>query len=585
MWLVPLALVVGALAAVASLGLLAMIGVVTHLAYYQTVGWRLIAPDPRQLGAVSILIPVAGGLIIGAMAFWGSERIRGHGIPEAMETILVGGSRVEPRLATLKPLSSAISIGTGGPFGAEGPIILTGGALGSVLAQHFHLSAIERRTLLVAGACAGMAAVFGTPVAAVLFGVELLVFELKPRSFVPIALAVTVASVARQQFVGQGWIQPTPLFPVPDSHLAAVALIGAAVVGVVAGLFAGVLTAAVYAAEDAFSKLPIHWAWWPALGGIVIGVGGLIDPRVLGVGYSTIAAELAGHLAASALAILLITKLTVWSIGLGSGTSGGILAPLLMMGAALGGLMAPVLPGGDPSVWATLGMAATMAGVTRSPLTALVFAFELTHSTGLLLPLLPACALAHLVSTLTLKRSILTEKVARKGFHVVREYAVDPLEALFVRDVMSSEVITVQHSEPLAEVYARLGHDPTARRQHVYPVVDGNGSLRGSFSWDDLHELHASDPVAASIDRLVMPVVVSADPDETLRHVADRMASASLYALPVVAPGDPSTLHGVITVENLLAARQRLLVEERHRERPLRLRSPRSTQPGSANEQ
>ena len=226
-----------------------------------------------------------------------------------------------------------------------------------------------------------------------------------------------------------------------------------------------------------------------------------------------------------------------------------------------------------------------MAGVTRSPLTALVFAFELTHSTGLLLPLLPACALAHLVSTLTLKRSILTEKVARKGFHVVREYAVDPLEALFVRDVMSSEVITVQHSEPLAEVYARLGHDPTARRQHVYPVVDGNGSLRGSFSWDDLHELHASDPVAASIDRLVMPVVVSADPDETLRHVADRMASASLYALPVVAPGDPSTLHGVITVENLLAARQRLLVEERHRERPLRLRSPRSTQPGSANEQ
>ena len=278
LWLVPLALVVGALAAVASLGLLAMIGLVTHLAYYQTVGWRLIAPDPRQLGAVSILIPVAGGLIIGAMAFWGSERIRGHGIPEAMETILVGGSRVEPRLATLKPLSSAISIGTGGPFGAEGPIILTGGALGSVLAQHFHLSAIERRTLLVAGACAGMAAVFGTPVAAVLFGVELLVFELKPRSFVPIALAVTVASVARQQFVGQGWIQPTPLFPVPDSHLAAVALIGAAVVGVVAGLFAGVLTAAVYAAEDAFSKLPIHWAWWPALGGIVIGVGGLDRP-------------------------------------------------------------------------------------------------------------------------------------------------------------------------------------------------------------------------------------------------------------------------------------------------------------------
>ncbi len=581
LWLVPLALVIGALAAVAALGLLAMIGLVTHLAYFQTVGWRLIAPDPRQLGLVSILIPVVGGLIIGAMAYWGSERIRGHGIPEAMETILVGGSRVEPRLATLKPLSSAISIGTGGPFGAEGPIILTGGAIGSVLAQHFHLSAIERRTLLVAGACAGMAAVFGTPVAAVLFGVELLVFELKPRSFVPIALAVTVASVGRQQFVEHGWMQPAPLFPVPDTHLAAIALIGAAVVGVACGLLAGVLTAAVYAAEDAFGRLPIHWAWWPALGGIVIGVGGLIDPRVLGVGYSTIAAELAGHLAVSALALLLVTKLTVWSIGLGSGTSGGILAPLLMMGAALGGIMAPVLPGGNPSVWATLGMAAAMAGVTRSPLTAIVFAFELTHSTGLLLPLLLACALAHLVSTLTLKRSILTEKVARKGFHVVREYAVDPLEALFVRDVMSSEVVTIARSESIAAAYARLAHDPAARRQHVYPILAGDGALTGSVSWDDLHDLHdlASPGLPPeSFDDLDLPVLVSADPDETLRHVADRMATESLSALPVVAPAAPHTLEGVITVENLLAARQRLLVEERHRERPLRLRSVRSVE-------
>ena len=581
LWLVPLALVVGALAAVAAVGLLAMIGLVTHLAYFQTVGWRLIAPDPRQLGLVSILIPVVGGLIIGAMAYWGSERIRGHGIPEAMETILVGGSRVEPRLATLKPLSSAISIGTGGPFGAEGPIILTGGAIGSVLAQHFHLSAIERRTLLVAGACAGMAAVFGTPVAAVLFGVELLVFELKPRSFVPIALAVTVASVGRQQFVEHGWMQPAPLFPVPDTHLAAIALIGAAAVGVACGLLAGVLTAAVYAAEDAFGTLPIHWAWWPALGGIVIGVGGLIDPSVLGVGYSTIAAVLAGHLAVSALALLLVTKLTVWSVGLGSGTSGGILAPLLMMGAALGGIMAPVLPGGNPSVWATLGMAAAMAGVTRSPLTAIVFAFELTHSTGLLLPLLLACALAHLVSTVTLKRSILTEKVARKGFHVVREYAVDPLEALFVRDVMSSEVVTIERSESIAAAYARLAHDPAARRQHVYPILADDGALTGSVSWDDLHDLHdlASPGLPPeSFDDLDLPVLVSADPDETLRHVADRMATESLSALPVVAPAAPHTLEGVITVENLLAARQRLLVEERHRERPLRLRSVRSVE-------
>lgn len=258
--LLVLSLVIGGLAAIAAMGLLAMIGLATHIAYFQSFGWKLIPPDPRQLGPISILIPVIGGLIIGAMAVWGSERIRGHGIPEAMETILVGGSRVEPRLATLKPISSAISIGTGGPFGVEGPVILTGGAIGSVLAQHFHLSAVERRTLLVAGACAGMATVFGTPVAAVLFGVELLVFELKPRSLVPIALAVTVASIGRDIFVGWGWMQPAPLFAIPQSHLATIALIGAAAVGIAGGLLAGVMTAAVYAAEDAFAKLPIHWA-------------------------------------------------------------------------------------------------------------------------------------------------------------------------------------------------------------------------------------------------------------------------------------------------------------------------------------
>jgi CIC family chloride channel protein len=579
LWVVSLAVVVGVCAAVVALGLLGMIGLITHLAYFQTVGWQLVAPDPRALGGVSVVIPVTGGLVIGAMAFWGSERIRGHGIPEAMETILVGGSRVEPRLATLKPVSSAVSIGTGGPFGAEGPIILTGGAVGSVLAQHFHLSAIERRTLLVAGACAGMAAVFGTPVAAVLFGVELLVFELKPRSFVPIAVAVTVASVGRVEFVSRGWMQPAPLFPIPESHVGVIALVGAAVAGVACGLLAGVLTAAVYAAEDAFGRIPIHWAWWPALGGVIIGIGGLVDPRVLGVGYSTIASELAGHLTIGALALLLVTKLVVWSVGLGSGTSGGILAPLLMMGAALGGIMSPVLPGADPSVWATLGMAGTMAGVTRSPLTALVFTFELTHSTDLLLPLLLACTAAHLVSTLTLKRSILTEKVARKGFHVVREYAVDPLEALFVRDVMSTDVFTVSPIEPLALVHARLAHDPVARRQHLYPVIDHHGVILGSVSWDALHEHHTSRSDTATVGSAITPLAAIADPDETLRHVADRMAASHQNALPVIATANHHALQGIITVEHLLAARRRLLIEERHRERPLRLRPQRRPPP------
>lgn len=311
----------------------------------------------------------------------------------------------------------------------------------------------------------------------------------------------------------------------------------------------------------------------------MIGVGGMIDPRVLGVGYSTIDAELTGQLTIGALALLLVIKLAVWPVGLGSGTSGGILAPPSDDGSGHGWPDGADPPRRRP---VSLGCPWDGGGDGRCdpiPAHGLVFAFELTHSTDLLLPLLLACALAHLVSTLTLKRSILTEKVARKGFHVVREYAVDPLEALFVRDVMRPEVVTVERFEPLSVAYDWLAHDPTARRQHVFPIIDEDGALTGSISWDELHDLHWAQTTPGSFDDLLMPTLGSVDPDETLRHVADRMASTSLSALVVVADHDSQTLRGVITVEHLLAARQRLLVEERHRERPLRLRSRRRSDP------
>ncbi len=565
---VLLSMVVGAVAAVVALGLLKLIGLLTHLLYYGNAGTSLVPPTLDHLGAITVVIPIGGGLVIGAMAYWGSERIRGHGIPEAMETILVGGSKVEPRLAVLKPLSSAVSIGTGGPFGAEGPIILTGGAFGSVIAQFFHLSAAERRTLLVAGACGGMAAVFGTPVAATLFGIELLVFEWKPRSMVPIALAAVVADVVRNVFASHHLMAAAPLFPVPPhGAFSSVAVGAAAAVGVAAALLAWALTAAVYGAEDLFKRLPIHWAWWPAIGGVVIGVGGLIDPRALGVGYASINAELGGRIALGGLATLLIVKLVIWSIGLGSGTSGGILAPLLIMGAALGGLMAPVLPGGSSATWALLGMAATLAGVTRSPFTAVVFAFELTHDIGSLLPLLLACALAHLVSSLVLKRSILTEKVARRGFHVVREYHVEPLEALFVREAMLTDVVRAQPDQPVAELLALLRTTPVVRRQRLFPVVDDTDTLIGVVAPSDLFEGGDGDS-PATVGGHARTDVVVAHPDETSRAAADRMAEHWVGALPVVRRGDRRVL-GVITEFDLLKSRQRQLEEERHRQRIL----------------
>jgi len=571
--LVPVAILIGALAAGVALALLDMIGFITNALYYQRLSVSLVSPNANTLGAIAIAIPVGGGLIVGLMARYGSEQIRGHGIPEAMETILINGSRVQPRLAILKPTSSAVSIGTGGPFGAEGPIILTGGAVGSIVGQLLRLTAAERRALLVAGASAGMSAVFGTPVAATLFGVELLVFELKPRSMVLIGLASATADALRILMAHHGLVAPQPLFPVAHhGQLGGVVLLGAAAVGVATGLGAWVMTRAVYGFEDLFKKLTghIHWMWWPLIGGLIIGVGGLIDPRALGVGYNTIHAELLGRLGIGALIALLAVKLVIWAGGLGGGTSGGILAPILMMGAALGGLLGHVLPGATPATWALIGMAGELGGVTRSPFTAIVFAFELTHDQGSLLALLVAATISHLISVLVLKRSILTEKVARRGFHVMREYQVDPLEATFVRELMDTDLFTVEPQRALADVYRSLPEGSRERRQRLYPVLDADERLVGVLPFSAVLAAR-SDTDALVREAMISPPVI-AYPDEILRAVADRMSAEAIGAIPVVERADPGRLEGLITQFDLLAARQKLLEEERHAERVLLLR-------------
>jgi H+/Cl- antiporter ClcA len=570
--LVPLAILIGVLATGIALALLDMIGFLTNLLYYQRLSVRLVSPNANQLGWWAVLIPIGGGLIVGLMARFGSEQIRGHGIPEAMERILINGSRVQPRLAVLKPISSAVSIGSGGPFGAEGPIILTGGAVGSVVGQLFRLTAAERRALLVAGAAAGMSAVFGTPVAATLFGVELLAFELKPRSMILIGLAAATADGLRMVLASAGLLAPQPIFPVPShAALGGVVLLGAAALGIIVGFCAWLMTQAVYRCEDAFKLLTghIHWMWWPMIGGLIIGLGGMIEPRALGVGYNTIHAELLGQLGVSALALLFVVKLTIWAAGLGSGTSGGILAPVLMLGAAVGGIAGHVLPGTTPGVWALIGLAGALGGVMRSPFTAIVFAFELTHDQNSLLALLVAATIAHLVSVLVLKRSILTEKVARRGFHVMREYGVDPLEATFVREVMETDVVTVAPDQLLGEVYEALPEGSPQRRQRLYPVLGPNG-LAGVLPWSAV--LESRDDPTGPVEAVMIPPVALAYPDEILRTVADRMAHGGFGVMPVVDRAAPTRLVGLITQFDLLEARQKLLEEERHAERVLTLR-------------
>lgn len=569
--LIPITIIIGALGAFIALVLVMLIGFITNVLYYQQIDYHLRSPKDNTLGWLSVLIPVLGGLIVGLMAKYGSERIRGHGIPEAMETILVGGSKVEPKLTILKPISSAISIGTGGPFGAEGPIILTGGAVGSVIAQFLNLSAMERRSLLVAGAVAGMSAIFGTPVAAVLLGVELLVFEWKPRTMVLMGIASAVADIIRHWFVNEGWMRAEPLFPVGASTMTGtLGIMDAIILGIVCGGMAWVATKAVYGAEDAFRKLPMHWAWWPAIGGLLIGLGGLIEPRALGVGYDTIADELSGALTIYTLLSIFVVKLIIWAIGLGSGTSGGILAPILIMGAAAGGLLGNIFPGGTPATWAVLGMAGLLAGVTRSPFTSIVFALELTHDMDLFLPLLITTTLAHFISVLILKRSILTEKVARRGFHVLREYEVNPLDVLFVRDIMSTDVLTVESGRSLVEAEAVLRNYPKKRSQRLLPVIKDN-HLLGIVPWQDILERAAAEKLQGKVDDIMIKNVITAFPDESLREIADRMSIYNVGTMPVVERAHPDRLRGLITQYNLLTARDWTLQEERKREQVLHL--------------
>jgi CIC family chloride channel protein len=577
-----LAIFIGVVCAYVALALLRLIGLFTNLFYFGRWSTSLVSPAGNHLGVFSVFVPIAGTLIIGVMARYGSERIRGHGIPEAIESILLNGSRIEPKVALLKPISSAISIGSGGPFGAEGPIIMTGGAVGSMIAQLFHVTSAERKTLLVAGAAGGMSATFASPVAAVLLAVELLLFEWKPRSLIPVALASAMAAVVRRYILGFGPLFPVPAYPL---FIGPKGLLGCALVGLLAGVLSALLTVSVYAAEDAFQHLKIHWMWWPAIGGLAIGLGGLVFPQALGVGYDTIGALLQGTVTTKVILGVLLVKWFIWAVSLGSGTSGGVLAPLLMMGGALGGIEAMFLPYEGAGFWPLISMGAILGGTMRAPFTSIVFAFELTHDANVFLPLLVSSVIAHGFTVLTLKRSILTEKVARRGFHLSREYAVDPLEILFVREVMRTKIVVVSAASTLGDIWRSLREDHR-QEQRLLPVVNAEGQLVGVVTRGDISrrmEQYGDAALGWPIGDLVRTSAAEAHPDEPLRVVVYRMVEKGCTRMPVV---DRTTRQflGLVSLNDLLKARSRHLEEETRRERSLKLRwfTPRKTGSGNA---
>jgi H+/Cl- antiporter ClcA/CBS domain-containing protein len=554
-----LAIVIAIGAGLAAQVLTALIGLITNVAFYSRISTAFVDPAGANPHFLKLLIvPVVGALIVGLMARFGSPIIRGHGIPEVMENVLFGGSRISARVLILKPISAAIAIGTGGPFGAEGPIIATGGALGSVAGQLMRITSDERKTLLAAGAAAGMAATFGSPVSAVLLSIELLLFEYRPRSLIPVALAAAAAAGVRAAFNGTH-----PVFEMANvSSPSGAALAIYALIGLVVGVIAAGITRVTYAIEDVFEHLGerfnIHWMWWPAFGALVVGLVGMIEPRALGVGYSNISGVLSGTIAGRALMLLIVFKFIAWSVYLGSGTSGGTMAPLFTIGGALGALVgtlvASMLPLAhvDPRVAGLVGMAAMFAGASHALLASVVLAFETTRQPLGLLPLLAGCTVGYLASLLLGRTSIMTEKLARRGSAIRPEYAADHLAHVIVRDAATRDVVSIRDNDSLADVRAWLDSGAGGATHQGFPVLNDEGLLVGVVTRRDL--LSSRNEKASVVRDVVSRAPVVVYEDSTLRDAADHMVMEEVGRLPVVSRENALRVVGMISRSDLLSA-------------------------------
>ncbi len=525
---------------------------ITRLSFYGELGISHITPVGNQLGWWVILIPAAGGLIVGLMALYGSKAIRGHGIPEAMEQILTNQSKIKPTITYLKPISSAIAIGSGGPFGAEGPIIATGGALGSTLGQLLNITHNERKVLLASGATAGMAAIFGSPIAAIFLAIELLLFEFSPKAIIPVALACITGAAGHHFLFGAG-----PVFPV--GHLienpSNTALLIYSIIGILSGVLSVFVTKIVYWIEDTFEKLPIHWMWWPALGGLIVGIVGYFSPRTLGVGYENITDILSGNLPIQLVLSLCILKFVSWAIALGSGTSGGTLAPLMTIGGAAGALMASVIlfyfpeSGITLSLAALVGMSALFAGASRALLTSIIFALEVTGQSNALLPLLAGCTASYFVSFFMMENTIMTEKITRRGVKTPDSYEPDILESISVEQVLNKEGIVLSDDNSIEEVRQWLENEPDYNSNY-FIVVNKDSAFKGIISSSNLLSSHHHPEKL--IGELIKRNNISIRNESSLRTAVEVMARENIDMLPVVSA--ENKLMGILSYKDIIAA-------------------------------
>lgn len=556
----------------AARGFLVLIDLMTNLFFFFKWSSHPASPAGHHLGAWVILIPVAGGLLVGLMARYGSSAIRGHGIPEAMEQILFNQSRISPKVAFFKPLSAAVSIGTGGPFGAEGPIIATGGALGSIVGQIIKITGMERKTLLAAGAAAGMTAVFGTPVAAVLLAIELLLFEYRASSIIPVSLAVVAAMLVRIFFVGmEPFVIIATSFSPPGEWAIGIYL----AMGVIFGIVSILITKILYWLEDGFEKLPLHWMWWPMMGGLVVGVVGWLDPRTFGIGYENLNHILNSDLSLYLLATLGLMKMISWSVALASGTSGGTLAPLFTIGGALGGVLgvlaSRVWPeaGIDPRIAGLIGMAAVFTGASRAFLASVIFAFEITKQPLGLLPLLGSCAVSYLISGLFMSTTIMTEKISRRGYNVPDEYVPDDLDQIRVCQVASKHLVVLEAENTVEKVREWISSGVNGATHQGFPVLSKEGKVLGVVTRKDLMAQNVSPHV--SIHSLIKREAVVILEHDTVREAADQMVREKIGRLPVLSREKPHQIVAMITRSDILSAHQNRLDAHHRRSATLRV--------------
>jgi H+/Cl- antiporter ClcA len=548
-----------------------LIGLFTNFFFFHRLSADFSSARLNHLGLWVIITPVIGGIIVGFMAKYGSQKIKGHGIPEAMEAVLANRSRIEPKVAILKPISAAIAIGTGGPFGAEGPIIQTGGAIGSLVGQILHTTASERKVLLACGAAAGMSATFNTPIAGVILAIELLLFEFKSRSFIPLVVASTLATAVHVRLLGGG-----PMFSVaPVDFGIPRALPYYLLLGVICGLAAVGFSKLLYWVEDQFEKLPIDDLWWPAIGALGLGIIGYFVPRVLGVGYDTIGDILNANLALKLLLLIMVAKAAALVVSLGSGTSGGLLAPMFMSSAALGGAYAMVIDRVHPSAqlaagaFALVAMGAVFGAASRAAFTFIIFAFEITRDYNSVLPLMLVSVIADGIAMwLMPKSSIMTEKLARRGMRIHAEYETDVLQQVTVGEMMDRDLPVIPNDISVGELAERIAkRDPSVTKHQGLFIVDAKGDLEAIITRSDiLRALENDKNGETSVLNAGTRDVLVTYPDEPLHDAAAKMLRRNIGRLPVVERTHLTRVVGYLGRQEIMAARLRRLDDEHVRE-------------------